>query len=95
MLQLQKGELWVVSKENMRLSRAAQAIIGLETARQFALEGATVAITGRKAEGLEAAAPAGCLKVFSKSKVIEEMLQRRSSSHRRSENSGRASMLFT
>ncbi len=30
--------------------------IGLETARQFALEGATVAITGRKAEGLESAA---------------------------------------
>ncbi len=44
--------------------------IGLETARQFALEGATVAITGRKAEGLEAAArelPESVLKIQSDS----------------------------
>lgn len=44
--------------------------IGLETARQFALEGATVAITGRKAEGLDSAArelPDSVLKIRSDS----------------------------
>ncbi|MFK4821393.1 SDR family oxidoreductase [Ochrobactrum quorumnocens] len=44
--------------------------IGLETARQFTLEGATVAITGRKAEALETASrvlPENVLKIQSDS----------------------------